>query len=368
MDDGNLAVLVDAKTEYTKQLVNILKPNIYAIFLEIFETCQRECAEQNMKNKVFLEFQRKMRDVPNWNNEIIKNHCETIMKNSNCDWIEELITAVFVSHTRILTSINLNKSKGKIDLNIPKSHNFIHKCFIDIARYFWKNSYLFEEKQSKFEYQKNRRETELLIDASINETIRKELPVKNILKKYLGTEYEDEDPDNFEEAPNNNLKKMVLKELENCSNEKLNKLKLILAEEPKPVSLEESKPVSLEEPKPVSFEETTSFSPEEPKPISLDMSNPISLDTVPNIDLDLKEFDLDLDIKKLELPNKNKIDVKLETDDNVSINLDTKQIEIPVKEMSINLNDTPKPIDLLKDNTEASQKKPNRNYNFFDQI
>ena len=232
MDDGNLAVLVDAKTEYTKQLVNILKPNIYAIFLEIFETCQRECVEQNMKNKVFLEFQRKMRDVPNWNNEIIKNHCETIMKNSNCDWIEELITAVFVSHTRILTSINLNKSKGKIDLNIPKSHNFIHKCFIDIARYFWKNSYLFEEKQSKFEYQKNRRETELLIDASINETIRKELPVKNILKKYLGTEYEDEDPDNFEEAPNNNLKKMVLKELENCSNEKLNKLKLILAEEP----------------------------------------------------------------------------------------------------------------------------------------
>ena len=29
MEDGNLAVLVDAKTEYTKQLVNILKPNLY---------------------------------------------------------------------------------------------------------------------------------------------------------------------------------------------------------------------------------------------------------------------------------------------------------------------------------------------------
>ena len=28
MEDGNLAVLVDAKTEYTKQLVNILKPSI----------------------------------------------------------------------------------------------------------------------------------------------------------------------------------------------------------------------------------------------------------------------------------------------------------------------------------------------------
>ena len=29
MDDGNLAILVDAKTEYTKQLVNIISPQYF---------------------------------------------------------------------------------------------------------------------------------------------------------------------------------------------------------------------------------------------------------------------------------------------------------------------------------------------------
>jgi hypothetical protein len=242
MDDGNLAVLVDAKTEYTKQLVNILKTNMYHIFLDIFNQCYKECLENKTPNKVFVEFQQKMREIPKWNNDIIDGHCETIMAKSKCDWLDDLITAVFVAHTRILTSINVNRSRGKIDLNIPKTNHFIHKCFIDVARYFWKNSYLFDETVGKFEYQKNRRDAEILIETSINETIRKELPVKNILKKYLGNDYEEEEESVDEEKPMKNLRKMVMKELENCSGEKLNKLKLILeggAAEP-PVPLAES--------------------------------------------------------------------------------------------------------------------------------
>ena len=36
MDEGNLAVLVDAKTEYTKQLINVLKTSIYMCIYSIF--------------------------------------------------------------------------------------------------------------------------------------------------------------------------------------------------------------------------------------------------------------------------------------------------------------------------------------------
>ena len=237
MEDGNLAVLVDAKTEYTKQLVNILKQNIYFMVQKLFQESQTQSAEEETPTKVLFLFQRKLSEIPKWNNEIIKTECEKIITNSKCDWIDELITAVFVSHTRILTSINFSKSKGKIDLKIPKTQNFIHRCFIDIARYFWKNSYLFDDRVNKYEFQKNRREAESMIEMSINETIRTELPVKNILKKYLGTDFNDteEDEEDFTDEPmsgkqKRNLKKMVMKELENCSNEKLNQMKLILSE------------------------------------------------------------------------------------------------------------------------------------------
>ena len=412
MEDGNLAVLVDAKTEYTKQLINILKTTIYGIFLEIFESCKKECEENNKQSKIFLEFQNKMREVPKWNNEIIKEHCDTIIKNSKCDWIDELITAVFVSHTRILTSINVGKNKGKIDLNIPKTNNFIHKCFIDIARYFWKNSYLFENKESKFEYQKNRRETELMIESSINETIRKELPVKNILKKYLGNEYEDEDvEESFEEPSKKNLRRMVMKELENCSNEKLNKLKLILAQETEVVpSVEDSVPdLKLQEPVPESYvdespvlkveeqpvlkleeqpvlkveeqpvlkleetpvlklEETPVLKLEEPVPeLKVEEPPKIISNELPALSLEelvpeSKDIKLDLEPENLDLL-RPEVELDESKFDDIAINIETKKIE-PVKEITMNLDNTKNDNDELMIEVEAPKKK-GRNYSFF---
>ena len=287
MEDGNLAVLVDAKTEYTKQLVNILKTNIYFIFLEIYEECKELCKVNKTPKKVFFEFQQKMRNIPSWNTEVINNHCETIIKNSRCDWIDELITAVFVSHTRILTSINFSKTKGKIDLNIPKTNHFIHKCFIDIARYFWKNSYLFDENVNKFEYQKNRRESEILIETSINETIRRELPVKNILKKYLAN---DEEPEP-EPEPEQSVKNMVLKELESCSNERLNKLMEILdnTKTQAPVELTPEVPVELTPEVPVELtpEVAVELTPEvtvEPTPeVTVEPTPEVQKETLPEV-------------------------------------------------------------------------------------
>ena len=64
---------------------------------------------------------------------------DRIKENSKCDWIEDLLTAVFVSHTKILTSIRRNNDIQKINIKVPKLEIFIHKCYIDIARFFYKN-------------------------------------------------------------------------------------------------------------------------------------------------------------------------------------------------------------------------------------
>ena len=228
MEDGNLAILVDAKTEYTNQLVNIISPNIYLgikkIYIESKETCNN-----NNDDDVLCQFQKDLSEIPKWNQEVINAECDLLIENSKCDWLDDLLTAVFVSHTRILTSINFNKNKNKINLKIPKVDHFIHLCFIEIARHFWKNPYLFDDSISKFEYQRNRRDAEKIIDNTINETIRKQLPVKHILKEYLGTEFKDtklEDETINESADNENLRKMVKAEIENCSKEKLKRLNI----------------------------------------------------------------------------------------------------------------------------------------------
>ena len=66
---------------------------------------------------------------------------------SSCDWLDDLITAVFISHTKILTSIGTNSNNSNIDLVIPKITTFIHKCYINIAREIWKNPYFFTKIQ-----------------------------------------------------------------------------------------------------------------------------------------------------------------------------------------------------------------------------
>ena len=67
-------------------------------------------------------------------NVIIESETERIIKVTDCDWLDDLITAVFISHTKILTSIGSNTSNTNIDLVIPKTIHFIHKCYINIAR------------------------------------------------------------------------------------------------------------------------------------------------------------------------------------------------------------------------------------------
>jgi hypothetical protein len=225
MDEGNLAILVDAKTEYTKQLVNIISPNIYMGIKSIYANCK---TKTNGKDTLY-QFQMDLSEIPKWNQEIINEHHNMLVEASDCDWLEDLLTAVFVSHTRILTSINFNKNKNKINLKIPKVDHFIHLCYIEIARNFWKNPYLFDDTISKFEYQRNRRDAEQIIDNTINETIRKQLPVKHILKEYLGTEFKESNSD-FTSTDTNteheNLRKMVKAEIEHCSKEKLDKLNI----------------------------------------------------------------------------------------------------------------------------------------------
>jgi hypothetical protein len=224
MDQGNLAILVDAKFEYTKQLINILKNNLFQGIKKIYNNAKEYSIEHDELDKVLKKFQFYLSEIPKWNQEVILNEVTEILDKSKCDWLEELITAVFVSHTRILTSINSNKNKKKINLNIPKIDHFIHQCYIDVARAFWKTPYLFDDSLNNYEYQRNRRDAEGIIETCIQETIRKQLPVKHILKEYLGKDYDtdDEEESNDIESENySNLRKMVKAEIENCSKEQL---------------------------------------------------------------------------------------------------------------------------------------------------
>ena len=181
--ENNNSIFVQAKIEYTKQLINVLNPPIYEGINSIYEDA-KEIYKSNSSTSILFIFRTLLEKIPEWNNELIVNETDRIIECSKCDWLDELVTAVYISHTKILMSIG-NNNNNKINLTIPKLINFIHKCYINTAREIWKNPLLFSEDISGYEYQKNMNVIESIICDCIENTIRKSLPVKEILKDHL---------------------------------------------------------------------------------------------------------------------------------------------------------------------------------------
>jgi len=183
MNNLDLSLEIDRKKEYTKQVVNILNIRLYEGINTIYKDAKKLCKQKGTRN--YLEkFQELLTTIPKWSKEVVSKELVRIKIKSNCNWLEELITAVFVSHTKVLTAIKGNRV---VDLEIPNCVLFIHKCYIECARVFWKNPYLFsDESITPCEYQRNLRDCETIISKKIAETIRKMLPIELILKNYLG--------------------------------------------------------------------------------------------------------------------------------------------------------------------------------------
>ena len=187
MEELNTPIFAQAKVEYTKQLIEILYPHMFDGVKSIYDE-SKIIYSSKTGTPILLLFRELLEKVPIWNSEIIDSECSRIINNSKCDWIDDLITAVFISHTKILTSIGPNQSFQKINVTIPKTSSFVHKAYINTARELWKNPYLFNENIPGHEYQRNSKEIENIIKNCIENTIRHLLPIKEILKEHLDTE------------------------------------------------------------------------------------------------------------------------------------------------------------------------------------
>ena len=214
MEDSNSSIYVQAKIEYTKQLINNIQSHIFDGVKSIYDDSKDLYNKNSSSSQLFI-FRTLSEKVPEWNNEMVVNETDRIIESSKCDYLEDLLTAVFISHTKILMSIGSNNSE-RINLTVPKLSNFIHKCYINIARSLWKNPLLFSENISGLEYQRNLNTIESIISDGIENTIRFSLPVKDIIKGQLDLQ---DKPEKEEKHDDNTLLLNKLKELLNLKDD-----------------------------------------------------------------------------------------------------------------------------------------------------
>jgi hypothetical protein len=211
MDDFNISSLHESKNEWCARLITILTPFIIEGYKSIFDESYKLCKENNEQNKYLMTFQNFISRVPKWNPSIIEQEKKRICEKSGCNYLEDLVTCVHIIQLKILTSMRAGNKQKKIDINIPKLEEFIHKIYINVARKIYKNVYLFEINISPLQIQKYNREMEIIVQECILNTIRDSIPVESILKAYMDETIEEEVIEEIkeqvieEEIPENNV-------------------------------------------------------------------------------------------------------------------------------------------------------------------
>ena len=192
MDDFNVSALHESKNEWGSRLVTILTPLIIEGYKSILDEAIKICKDNNEEEKYLMTFQNFISRVPKWNQQLIETERQRICEKSGCNYLEDLVTCVHIIQLKILTAMRVGQKQKKIDINIPKLDDFIHKTYINVARKFYKNVYLFELNIPPLQVQKNHRELEIIVQECLLNTLRESIPVEAILKAYMDETVEED--------------------------------------------------------------------------------------------------------------------------------------------------------------------------------
>ncbi|QIG59513.1 hypothetical protein [Dishui Lake phycodnavirus 2] len=172
----NLNVLVEAKKEYMGQLCLIMIPAM----IETFENLYKEAVTMSKGKKVLIQYQKLLKDVPNWSDTMSKQHADNIA--NRCAWFSDLLAAVFVACTKILSSVRLRSDGQKISLKLPTNEVFIQTCYNTCAKDLYKDPYVYHEEQS--EYARDEVLTKRFTTC-IETAVKELIPVQQILQTYM---------------------------------------------------------------------------------------------------------------------------------------------------------------------------------------
>jgi len=294
-------------------------------------------------NKQLLQFQTLMEGIPEWNIDKVQRETQRILISTQCDYIEELLTAVFIAHTKVLSAIRLTNKQKKLQITIPKLEHFLHRTLKECARLLWTNTFLFSESYSPLERQRNMRQVEGLVSEGVLQGVRSMLPVKSILREYLATEdteseYESETEEESEEESEEEKEEKEEKEEEKEVHVEKPKKNIVTAVKELEVAEDsnavEPPPTSLPNimPPPMPLHNTTPHDTPKNEPISIPASEPPVL----NLDFEkptvqfaetVTQFDATADAK----PESTEVDT-----DDIDFE-DVEENEPPKKEESENL-------------------------------
>jgi len=166
-----MEALIETRNEYVEHIQDILGIAISKRINKMWEE-----SENNIK-----KFQSELTQIKKWNNNIINEEYKKIVKYTKCKYLYNLIKIIIINTIKIKI-YEYRDQFDNIKIKIPAAEDYIHKCYMNIASFSWKNAYLFVNKGIKdVEHQNNLNIIEENIKIIIKKTFRDFIPYYEIL-------------------------------------------------------------------------------------------------------------------------------------------------------------------------------------------
>jgi hypothetical protein len=170
------AILVEAERKFMIKLCNAMTP----VMIDAFYDMYKKAVEVSKGRQTLIHYQTLLQEVPHWNNTIVKQHADAIIKS--CSMFPNLLAAVFVISVKIMSAVRISSDSKKINIKLPSNDVFVHSCYIAAAKSLYEDPYVVVDKMSD---QDRRIKMGARFNELIKEVIDDFIPVQQILDTYI---------------------------------------------------------------------------------------------------------------------------------------------------------------------------------------
>ena len=161
----NKFFLREKRSEYLLKLEEITIVLFLQGIMNIYDNVKKTCKHGK---DILKNFQNELRNIKNWDDTTLEDEMKRFKTVSKCDLIDKLILSIF----KIYYLTNNIK-----DTSYPSHLDYLHECYLNIARRLFKNPYLvYDIGISSMEKRKNIHAIEDIIRKCINDTFVQMLP------------------------------------------------------------------------------------------------------------------------------------------------------------------------------------------------
>ena len=179
----HLNTVADAKEEWMCQLVDLLGPRLVSCFQRIGEAAPRVARRQNMDTRVC--FETLLREVPLWNRGIIQEEVRDMFREEEERTLYDVLKACYVATTVVMASIRTRRDNKELQISVPKVEDFVHECCKEFASRLLGDPLLVVNRGGVRERAYKREQTDRMANRCVRLTLRRMLPVKQMMRSYL---------------------------------------------------------------------------------------------------------------------------------------------------------------------------------------